>query len=786
MQILPPAYNALAAIDQFILWRMVDGKKLPASPYTFDTINAHDSAHWVSAKEAIERCAQCHDAGVGFVFTPADPFFFVDIDKCVTDAGNWSDLAVELMHAFKGAAIEVSQSGKGLHIIGKGAPIPHGCKNVSLGIEYYTEGRFVALTGHQIVGDSGTDHSPALAIITTKYFAAGPSADLSTFEFSEKPVDNWNGPTDNEKLIEKAMKSKSAAGLLGGRATFADLWTANAAKLSQFFPHETEPFDRSSADAAIASHLAFWTGKNCQRMRDLMLLSGLKRDKYERKDYLIRTVANACAQCRDVFGESVEAAAPVAPVETVAAITNAPTMREGFQYLAASNQAEYFKGCVYIRNLHRVLTPSGEMLKPDQFRATFGGYLFAIDAEGEKTTKNAFEAFTESQAVKYPQASAPVFRPDLAPGDLLRVDGLVCVNTYYPAHVRTLQGDATPFIEHMRKLLPDARDREILLSYLAACVQHKGVKFQWCPMIQGAEGNGKTLLTRVVRYALGRKFAHFPKAAELDSKFNSWLDGKLLIGVEDIYIAEDRAALWETLKPMITGGDGIEIQYKGADQFTADICANFILNSNHKDAVKKTENDRRLAPFYTAQQNVEDLNRDGMDENYFGSLYNWLNADGYAIVAHYLNTFEIPFELNPAGGCNRAPKTSSTAEAINASQGRIECEILEAIDEGRNGFAGGWVSSKRLDELIEASRASKLIPRSKRRALMQSIGYDYHPSLKDGRVNNLLLTEGGKPRLYIKNDHISINITKAGDVAKAYEQAQAGQISQPTGAANNG
>ena len=34
-------------------------------------------------------------------------------------------------------------------------------------------------------------------------------------------------------------------------------------------------------------------------------------------------------------------------------------------------------------------------------------------------------------------------------------------------------------------------------------------------------------------------------------------------------------------------------------------------------------------------------------------------ADGYAITAHYLQTFQIPFNLNPAGGCTRAPKTRS-------------------------------------------------------------------------------------------------------------------------------
>jgi hypothetical protein len=65
-----------------------------------------------------------------------------------------------------------------------------------------------------------------------------------------------------------------------------------------------------------------------------------------------------------------------------------------------------------------------------------------------------------------------------------------------PINTPRKAGDAGPFLRHLAKLLPDERDRSILLAYMAASIQHKGVKFQWAPLIQGAEGNGKTLLTR--------------------------------------------------------------------------------------------------------------------------------------------------------------------------------------------------------------------------------------------------------------------------------------------------
>ena len=142
--------------------------------------------------------------------------------------------------------------------------------------------------------------------------------------------------------------------------------------------------------------------------------------------------------------------------------------------------------------------------------------------------------------------------------------------------------------------------------------------------------------------------------------------GKVFYGVEDIYLPDSRAEVFEELKPMITGGDGLEIEGKGVDQISADVCGNFMLNSNHKDAVRKTKNDRRICMLFCAQQQAEDLTRDGMSGDYFPKLYDWLREDGYAIVSDLLHTFPIPNEFNPATSCQRAPVTTSTEPPTSA------------------------------------------------------------------------------------------------------------------------
>lgn len=859
MQQLPDALRPLAAYRQFILFKLVwdeakqGYRKIPINPHTLLAYPKggdwqKDPNSTTDAETAISLAATAgNEYGVGFLFTPNDPFFFVDLDKCLNpDGATWSAVAMDILGRLPGAAVEVSQSGRGLHIFGVGTVPEHSNKNTALGLELYTEWRFVALTGTNAIGNAATDCSATMPALVANYFPA--KVTQSGDEWTTEPVAEWNGPEDDDELIEKMLATQSAGGVFGGRSTFAALWEGDEDALAQSYP-DTEghrAYDGSSADAALAQHLAFWTGNHCDRMFRLMWRSGLVRDKWEREDYLIRTISRAVslqetvytAGRREVDNTIAEAyGAPKlrassdaqrnyaehvralklqeateeeakrlcsssganasakfwldnqerTPAELVAMVTpvekagdplgnveSGPQIVAGHQYLGATLQLEHFAGCVYIQDMHRIFTPSGSLLKSEQFNATYGGYVFQIDETGDKTTRKAWEAFTESQVVRYPKAESMCFRPEMPTGALIREEGRVLVNTYVPLETPRQQGDVTPFLGHLARVLPNESDRAILLAYMAACVQHKGVKFQWAPLLQGCEGNGKTLFTRCVAFAIGKRYTHYPKAADIDNKFNGWLLNKLFIGVEDIYVPDHRREVIETLKPMITGGDGLEIQLKGVDQITADVCANFMLNSNHKDAIRKTRTDRRFAVFYTAQQNEQDLARDGMTGDYFPNLYSWLrDQGGYAMVAEYLATYAIPDELNPATRCHRAPETTSTSEAIHASMGGVEQEILEAIEEGRVGFAGGWVSSVAVERLLQQIHATRAIPHNKRRELLQSLGYDWHPALTNGRVNNPIpIDDNKKPRLFIRNGHISANLTSPAEVARVYQEAQ--------------
>lgn len=798
----------LATTPQWVVVKLVplpDGStdKLPFNYLTQEACNAHEPANW-TVYEAAVQVAQAWRPGadgsrwtVGFVLTERDDFFCVDVDKAYNaTTGVWSELSQQIVAALPGCMVELSQSGTGLHVWGRYPnPPAHGKKRTDLKIECYTEKRFIAIGTNQT--GSIAPMCPAFPGFLAHMFA--PKNTGPGIGHGDGPRPDWRGPTDDAELLRRMLQSRSVASKFGAATTasFAELWHRDVEALHRYYPGDGEGgIDWSSADMALAQMLSFWTGKDQARMVNLMQQSALVREKWEREDYLPRTVAAACGMQRDVLQDKpvvspLQAAAtppappaapmpppmpgpapsgpPGPPAAPAAAPAEAPA-REGATFIRPDQAATLFAGCFYLADTHRVLVPGGKIYKPDQFKAIFGGYTFVMDASNSRTSRNAFEAFTENQVFRPQIVDGTAFKPNLPYGTILVNEGRRRANMFCPAQVDMRVGDPSRFIRHMEILFPNERDRQYLLYWMAHCVQHLGIKSQWMPLLVGAEGNGKSLFSRCLSYAVGHRYTHWPDASKLGGSFNAWIYGKLLCCIEDLNIG-DAMEVWEKLKPMITG-DSLEIEAKGIDQRTDEVCANFIANSNHKSAIRATLNDRRVCHLWSAQQSAKDVIRDGLDEAYMSSIYDWLRADGYAAVAHYLATLPIPEEFGLRWFMGRAPRTSYHGAAVEASMGPVEQEVNEAIERGDQGFCGGWVSSAALDRLLERVCRNRPLAINKRREVMQNLGYDWHPALKDGRTNNVVLPDGVKVKLFVRMDSPFRSLTSPAEVSAAYSQAQ--------------
>ena len=795
MQYLPRAFAGLGSYSQFILCQIAKKKgkliKLPLDHWTMEAGNPHDRGTWLSFEEAAGKVKELGpEYSVGFAFTEQDPFFFLDIDKCIDEeTGELNEIATYLVAAFPGAAVERSQSGLGLHIFGTGVCPDHSCKNIALGIELYTQDRFVMMTGDDATGNIMLDCSLPLATIVEAYFTPSESGDDG--EWNDFPHPDWHGPEDDDILIAKAMGAKSASSVFKGRATFKDLFEANEAVLGVAYPDQGgREYDGSSADAALAQHLAFWTGNNHERIERIMNMSMLVREKWADRGsyYLPMTIRKATSRQTEFYnsGQKPTPTTTASPshVTPEPGLPDAPaTMtaeaKAGAQYMGIEEQVRHFKDCVYVRDLHRVFVPDGSFLNPERFRATYGGYVFALDNVASKTSKNAWEVFTESQAYSFPKVNGHTFRPLEAPGQITEIDGRTYVNTYVPITTKRIAGDATPFTELVEKILPDQRDRSVLMSYLAGIVQYPGTKFQYCCVLQGTEGNGKSTLLRAVEHAVGSRYTHQPNSAELSKgggKFTGWLDGKLFIGVEEIHVPNKPGGLLDSLNPLLTN-TRIELQAKGQDQVMGDNVANWLLLCNRKDDVPLTIDGRRYCVFFSHQQSRADCEASGMTDAYWNTFWNWIKKEeGFAIINTYLREYKIPDEFNPSL-ISRAPKTSVTDEAIVLTKTDREQVLAMAISEELPGFMGGWVSSRKLHELFDEHNVS--LSFNKTRLFMQGQGYDWHPQSigSGGKSSRRIPSEGGRPTLYILREHVSAGLSDNSAACSAYEKAQGYQLS---------
>ena len=72
--------------------------------------------------------------------------------------------------------------------------------------------------------------------------------------------------------------------------------------------------------------------------------------------------------------------------------------------LIPTQQIELFKGCVYLLDKNKIRLPNGTEVRRQQFDVIFGGRVFMMDNANQRTTRSAWEAFTQSEALQPPLA----------------------------------------------------------------------------------------------------------------------------------------------------------------------------------------------------------------------------------------------------------------------------------------------------------------------------------------------------------------------------------------------
>lgn len=272
--------------NQWLGWRyIVRNGKATKQPMSVDGRSPGDStdpATWGSLEDALAVFSANGLDGIGFVFTADDDFIGIDLDGCIQDGITepWAQQLIERFDSYT----EKTPSGQGLHIIIRGQLPPHGRRKGN--VEVYSEKRFFTVTGDRMHGGDVEDRAGTLYEWHREVFGE----DIAPV----KPPEGAGFEGDDAQLVSQASTSRNGA-------KFARLWQGDLQDYNG---------DHSSADLALCSLLAFWTGGDAARMDGLFRWSKLFRPKWDEKrgeqTYGQRTIQQAVAGCREFYEPGME------------------------------------------------------------------------------------------------------------------------------------------------------------------------------------------------------------------------------------------------------------------------------------------------------------------------------------------------------------------------------------------------------------------------------------------------------------------------------------------------
>lgn len=242
--------------------------KIPINPFTGGAGKSNDQSTWSDFDTAL-RAIEKIDRADGLAFYFANGYTGLDIDhineelEAYKHGDHENDNLVEAIRKLtKNTYLEVSLSGEGLHAIFKGK-IP-GKRRRKGQFEMYEKGRFFALTGNTFSKDPEIQslNTDKMKKLYEYCFGKDKVTVLHPENVSFQEID-----LSIPEIIHRAEQSKTGKRfellLRGGWENFYN--------------------SHSEADMAFANDLAFWTGRNFQKMDTIFRNSSLMREKYDEK-----------------------------------------------------------------------------------------------------------------------------------------------------------------------------------------------------------------------------------------------------------------------------------------------------------------------------------------------------------------------------------------------------------------------------------------------------------------------------------------------------------------------
>lgn len=316
------------------------------------------------------------------------------------------------------------------------------------------------------------------------------------------------------------------------------------------------------------------------------------------------------------------------------------------------------------------------VLKWEEFKKSHKASITAVRKQnGNKEYKETTDLWLRSKIRQ--TVDDVTYYPNMKK-DVIVEDGIAYANTYMQPSLPDLKGEydlaiIQPWLDHIQYMVPDQRQYNIVLDWLAHTIQYPHIRPTWAVLIVTPKfGVGKGALFELLKLCHGTHNTGVVEAEELEEQqFNGYLADTTIVLFDEV---NAKGVTYKRLKSLVTSTSKLINPKYDRMRMRSLYCA-LLMFTNEPGALQIESGDRR---FFVVESRVEAKS----DPKYYVKLFNSLK-DSSQTAAHF-KAYLMARKIDPGFVMAPAPMTDAKRNmediAIPADQ-----EAIESLVESREG-----------------------------------------------------------------------------------------------------
>ena len=256
---------------------------------------------------------------------------------------------------------------------------------------------------------------------------------------------------------------------------------------------------------------------------------------------------------------------------------------------------------------------------------------------------------------------------------LIEIEKKLYLNSYIPGDIIPEVGDITLWNMLLDHYFNDStKYKEHFLDWLAYMVQHPGEKIRHaCILVSTQFQVGKGSIWRAIKLMFGSHNAKEIDVGQALDKSKGYLTNSQIVLIDEMQSAgkfDEKTALLNNLKRIITE-ENISSRALYVDYKIVKSCTNYLLFTNHKDALSLPPNEVRYWVYISEQPR--------MNDKFYSDYHTWLDEGGAKAILNSLKEREISDDFKPKGVAPDTPFRSQMSKGGEHPLTKIVRQLFE-------------------------------------------------------------------------------------------------------------